>query len=116
MKVAYVAGPYRAPTVRGIVENIRRAEEAALWLWRNGYAALCPHLNTALFDGACPDEVWLAGGLELLRRCDLVVLVPGWESSEGTRVEVAEAYRLGLPMHEWRDGRLWQAGGAGVAP
>jgi hypothetical protein len=32
MKIIYVAGPYRAKTVRGMVENIRRAEAAALHL------------------------------------------------------------------------------------
>lgn len=26
MKIIYVAGPYRADTIRGMVENIRRAE------------------------------------------------------------------------------------------
>lgn len=60
MRVAYVIGPYRAGTVRGIVENIRRAEEVALALWRLGFAVICPHKNTALFDGAAPDSVWAA--------------------------------------------------------
>ncbi len=34
--VAYVAGPYRAETVNGIVENIQRARKAAVELWRMG--------------------------------------------------------------------------------
>jgi hypothetical protein len=101
VKVAYVAGKYRAPTVRGIVENIRRAEEVALWLWRNGWAVVCPHLNTALLDGACEDAVWLEGGLEILRRCDALVLVPGWESSEGTRAEYIAACDGDLLLYEW---------------
>ena len=29
MKIAYVAGPYRAPTVFGLTENIQRAREVA---------------------------------------------------------------------------------------
>jgi hypothetical protein len=101
-----VAGKYRAPTVRGIVGNIRRAEAVALWLWREGYVAVCPHLNAALFDGACEDAVFLAGGLELLRRCDLVVLVPGWTASAGTLAEVAEADARGIPVYRWKAGGL----------
>jgi len=66
MKVAYISGPYRAATVHGVVENIRRAERVALKYWQLGYAVICPHTNTALFDGAAPDDVWLAGDLELL--------------------------------------------------
>ncbi len=100
MRVAYVAGRYRAPTVRGIVENIRRAEEVALELWKLGFAVICPHANSALFDGACDDSVWLAGSLELMRRSDLVVLVPGWEDSAGTLAEVAEADLI-MPVYEW---------------
>lgn len=100
MKTAYVAGPYRADTVRGIVENIRRAEEVALELWKLGFAVICPHMNSALFDGACDDSVWLAGSLELMRRSDIVVLVPGWEDSQGTLAEVFEAGGV-MPVYEW---------------
>lgn len=103
MKAAYVAGPYRSATIRGTVENIRAAEGVALDLWRFGYAALTPHLNTALFDGACDDSVWLAGSLELLRRCDLVVVLPGYELSDGSMAEVNEASKRGIPVYQWPD-------------
>lgn len=100
MRVAYVGGRYRAPTVRGIVENIRRAEEVALELWKLGFAVICPHKNSALFDGACDDSVWLAGSLELMRRSDIVVLVPGWEYSTGTLAEIQEAAFI-MPIYKW---------------
>lgn len=100
MKVVYIAGRFRAATHWQIVENVRFAELVALEVWRLGAAALCPHLNTANFQGAAPDAVWLEGTLELLRRCDAIMLVPGWTSSAGTRGEVKEAERLGLPVFE----------------
>jgi len=96
MKVAYIAGPYRADTIYGIIENIRHAEKYALKYWRLGYAVICPHKNTALLDGALPDSVWLNGDLELLRRCDVIVMIPGWERSAGARAELREAARRGL--------------------
>jgi hypothetical protein len=85
--VVYIAGAYRASTERGVVENIRRAESVALEVWKAGYTAICPHMNTALFGGACADEAWLAGDIEIMKRCDVVLLVPGWESSKGTVAE-----------------------------
>lgn len=100
MKVVYVAGPYRAPTEYGVAQNIRRAEELALRAWRAGAAVVCPHKNTAFLGGACADEVWLAGDLELLRRCDAVLCVPGWWGSRGAAGEVALARALGLPVFE----------------
>lgn len=99
-RVAYVAGPYRAPTARGVVENIRRAEAVALELWARGYVALCPHKNTALFDGALPDSAWLDGDLELLRRCDLVVCTEDYQRSSGARREVELAFELNIPVFE----------------
>lgn len=98
MKVIFIAGPYRSPTVRGIVENIRKAEKWAIHIWQLGGVALCPHLNTALMDGACPDSVWLEGALELLRRSDAVFLMPKWQESQGAKAEQQEAKLQGIPM------------------
>jgi len=98
MKLLFISGPYRAPTIEGIKNNIQGAARWAAEYWKKGYAVICPHMNTALFDGICPDEVWLAGDLEILRRCDVLFAMPGWEKSEGARAEVAEAIRLGLEI------------------
>ena len=91
MKVAYIIGPYRAKTIREVVENIRRAEAAALKYWKKGYAVICPHMNSALFDGAIPDEDILEGDIEIMKRCDTVVVLPGWHGSQGSIGEIHEA-------------------------
>lgn len=101
--VIYIAGPYRAETERGVVLNIRKAEDLALEVWRRGHAVLCPHKNTALLGGACPDETWLRGDITLMLRCDAVLLVEGWERSSGTRAEVDAARAAGLPVFEALD-------------
>jgi len=103
--VAYVAGPYRAETVNGIVENIQRVRSVALELWRMGYVVICPHLNSALMDGAV-DKVFLEGGLELVRRSDVVVLVGDWRESEGTLAEVELALKLDMLVYVYADGGL----------
>lgn len=98
LKVIYIAGPYRADTEWGVVQNIRKAEEAALFVWRCGGVALCPHKNTALFGGACPDDVWLRGDLELLSRCDAVWMIGEWGESAGAQAEVQYAFEYGIPV------------------
>ncbi len=100
MKVVYVAGPYRADSEWGVVENIRRAEAVALEVWKRGAVAICPHKNTAFFGGTLPDDVWLTGDLELVRRSDAVCCVRGWEDSAGARGEVALARELGIPVFD----------------
>jgi len=98
MRVVYVAGPFRGNTTWEIECNVRRAEEYALSIWRLGAVALCPHANTRFFHKSAPDEIWLEGTLELLRRCDAVFVIPNSEKSQGTRCEITEAERLGLPV------------------
>ena len=97
-RIVYVAGPFRASSTWAIEQNIRKAEEAALNIWRVGAVALCPHLNTRFFQGAAPDEVWLSGDLELLRRCDAVLMLPNWEDSAGSTVEYKYALAWGLKV------------------
>src|SRR3990167_5628921 len=98
MKVVYIAGPFRAPNSWAMEQNIRRAETLALEVWRKGAAAICPHTNTRFYQGAAPDEVWLNGDLEILRRCDAVLMVEGWERSQGAGAEGEYARRLGIPV------------------
>lgn len=98
MKLIYVAGPYRAANHWLIEQNIHRARELGARLAQLGAAPLIPHANTAHWDGLCSDEFWLKAGIEMLRRCDGVVLVKGWSESRGTLAEVDEAHRRGLPV------------------
>lgn len=115
MKLVYVAGPFRASNAWDIEQNIRRAEEISLEVWRLGAAAICPHTNTRFFQGAAPDKVWLEGDLEILRRCDYVVLAPNWESSSGTLAEIEEALRLDIPVFaDLSEFRKVSEGGLGV--
>jgi hypothetical protein len=109
MRLLYVAGPFRGVSQWDQEQNTRRAEEVSLELWRMGAAVVCPHCNTRFFQGAAPDEVWLQGDLEILDRCDAVVLVPNWERSTGTKAEVAHADLHNIPVFQWdRDKALIQ--------
>jgi hypothetical protein len=104
MRVVYIAGKFRGKTPWVQELNVRAAEMWALDVWRmKGLAALCPHPMTRHYQGSAPDEVWLAGTLEMMRRCDAVYLVPGWRDSEGARKEKKEAEGIGLPVFETRE-------------
>lgn len=97
MKVVYVSGPYRGSSHWEVARNIERAREAARRLWSLGVVVICPHANTAMMDGDGID--FLAGDLELVRRSDAVVMLEGWEASEGARREREEAIRCGIPVY-----------------
>jgi len=100
LPVVYIAGKYRAPTPWQVLGNVRAAQEAALTVWKLGAVALCPHSNTGLFDNECPDDVWLAGDIELLRRSDAVLMIGDWRESSGASAEYKLAVEIGLPVFE----------------
>lgn len=98
MRVAYIAGPYRARTPLDILDNVQAAGRVALKYWNLGYAVICPHKNTALFDGQAPDSVWLDGDLELIKRCDVVVMMSNWRKSSGATAEHEFALANGIEV------------------
>ena len=101
----YVAGRYRAATREAIAENIEAARLVGVAAARLGWYPVIPHCNTAHMelDLQHDDEFWLAGTLELMTRCDAVVLVDGWETSIGTAGEIAKADQIHLPVFRRMD-------------
>lgn len=103
MKIAYISGRYRARNIFGVALNIWRARRVALHYWRQGYAVICPHMNTAFFPEH--DVDWIAGDLEFIKRLkpryDIMVMLPGWEKSAGARLERLQAVESGIEVIEY---------------
>ncbi len=104
--VAYVAGPYTAPTQDGVRANIEQAQQVALDCLREGIDPYTPHVSSFGIERGLSESEWLSLGLRWLERCDVVVLCPGLEKSRGTMAEVARAKELGIPVVEHPD--LWE--------
>jgi hypothetical protein len=101
VKICFIAGPYRGKTDAEKKRNIRIAEMAAEAVWKHGACALCPHLNSQFFSGIVPEETFLQGYLEVLSRCDCLLALPGWETSDGSKAEVKLARELKLPVFHY---------------
>ena len=107
--VVYVAGPYRGKNAWEVEQNIRLAEGVGFRVAQMGAMPLIPHTNTRFFSGTLTSQFWIDGALELLRRCNAVVLCWGWGSSEGSVGEYDEALRLGIPIFETNSEAGWNA-------
>jgi hypothetical protein len=83
MKLLYIAAPYRAKTIVSLQQNIYDAKLMAMYYWNKGYAVICPHLNSANFDGLVPDKEFLAGTKLMLSKCDIIAMHPNWKQSAG---------------------------------
>jgi hypothetical protein len=98
MKVAFLAMPYNGDSEWETECNIRWAAEVAADFWNQGFAVICPHLNSAHFGGAAPEAAFYAGYLEMVYRSDVVIAGYGWERSAGAREEVNLAKRRGMEI------------------
>lgn len=98
LKLVYVAGKYRGATPWEVENNIRKAEEAGFALANQGFVPVIPHTMFRHFDKTLTDDFWLGATLEIMRRCDLIYMLPGWEQSAGAVAEHAEAARLGIQV------------------
>lgn len=98
MKVVYVAGKYSSDSPDEVFENIYLARYYAKQLWLKGYAVICPHLNSFFMDGTVLYLDFLKGDLEIIRRCDMVFLLPNWRESRGAVMEHEYARSLGIEI------------------
>lgn len=89
----YVAGPISRDPIGGA----RIAIQAAAALADAGLAPYVPQL-CVLWELVSPRAYadWMGIGFAWLRKCDVVLRLPG--ESKGADLEVAEAERLGIPV------------------
>jgi hypothetical protein len=98
MPVVYVAGPRQWNTLR---DDSFAAVRVAALASTQGWAPVLPHLIlTPLAEMLphLPESYWLESALALLRRCDALVLCPGWHASRIVLAEVEEAKRAGISV------------------
>lgn len=98
VKLVYIAGPLRASHGWDVTLNIIKAKALALEVWRLGAVCICPHANTDGFGGVLPEQTWMDGDIEILQRCDAVLMGEDWMTSAGAIEERLTAKRAGIPV------------------
>lgn len=109
MLVVYAAGPFTSPDAKQRAAHVLTAQAAAVDLARAGFACYCPHANLGHAFGAIDESTAAQINTTFLRLCDALLLLPGWGNSLGTRIELIEARRLGLPVFQSiQEVRAWR--------
>lgn len=105
MRLIYIAGPFN--TRKGVPTewNVRLMEDLARQLVETypEVHPVVPHSLGRVLFGYQSEAAAYAGTMELMRRCDAVVMQEAWEESRGATAEREEAQRRGLPVFEERD-------------
>lgn len=91
--IVFISGPYTShdPELRKLY--VARAKSYSILLWKWGIPNICPHLNSCDLDNIAPYETFLKGYIEIMKRCDAILLVRDWEISNGSRIERETAAR-----------------------
>lgn len=95
----YVAGRYSGSDVIEILSNMRKGIELSVEVMRAGFCPYIPWLDFQIglhvdFDV----ETYKRIGLEWVKVCHAVILVPNQEISSGVRAEIDMARNLGIPV------------------
>ena len=102
MKTIYISGPMsNTPN-----SNLEAFDEAEKQLKQLGFDVLNPHkiceeLNIRFFEiGKIPtyEDYLKEDIIQMLSKCDTVLVLPGWRGSEGSKCEIANAIACGLDV------------------
>jgi len=94
----FVSGPYTGETELEIAENVVIAERFSQELMRLGHIPFCPHSMTHNWDRGTGLrwEDFMELCLATLERCDAIYLLPRWNESRGSMLELERAKSLRL--------------------
>ena len=99
MKLVYVAGKLNSDAV-GYLKNVYVMNQLADQTRRAGFAVANPCLDLimGLTFGDYGYADYFDNNQEILTRCDAVLCCFNWETSEGTKREIAMAESLDIPV------------------
>lgn len=101
MITAYICSPYRAKEKQQLKRNKGYAKKLTRMALDCGIAPVTPHLYiTKVTDEENKEDrrSGMAAGIELLLRCDVVMLGSGYGISEGMKEEIKTAKAAGIAI------------------
>ncbi len=102
MKTIYISGP-----MKNMADgNMQAFDEAEKQLKQLGYEVLNPRkigeeLNVRFFEmGKVPtyEDYLREDIIQMLEKCDAVLVLPGWRTSKGSKLEIANALACGIDV------------------
>lgn len=113
----YVAGPYSADNVLGILRNIGKGKTWCAILFGDGFAPFCPWHDASYAESRwatefnrCQIQDFKDLSFTWLEVSEAMFLIYGWEKSEGVKAEIAFAEAHGIPVFsdydkllEWKE-------------
>jgi len=107
----FIAGPYNADNVLSVLGNMRRGMEMSVKVLKAGMSPFCPWLDYhfSLIDDSLTIQDYYNYSIAWVEGSEALLVLEGWESSVGTKGEIARAEELGIPVfYSFRALLKWQ--------
>lgn len=101
MNIYYICSRYRGKDRAEIDKHIQYAKDLTREVLLHGNCAVTPHLYmTDCLDDSdqCERMLGLKAAIELLEKCDAVVVGEKYGISEGMEAEIAHAKKMNIPI------------------
>ena len=97
--VCFVAGAYSSKYGwPGRVYNVIKMFVFIRRILKMGIMPVGPNAMYFLFSNCQPYEFWLSGTRSIQDKCDIVFFVPGWDKSNGAKLEYEHAVNINQPI------------------
>lgn len=99
--IYYICSPYRANTPEQKAKHIQYAKDLARWQLLNGYSVIVPHLCVAEClndDDQQERNIGIEVDLELMKKCDVIIVGMRYGVSDGMKTEIYHAEKLKIPV------------------
>ena len=112
----YLAAPFSDPNPEVSRRRLDEVNDYATHLLSRGVLAFSPLSHGAPLESPdIPNHVWYELGLRIMEGCDelYLLVLEGWEDSEGVRMELRRAWELDIPVYvvdpDTYDIQSWEA-------
>ena len=112
MKRIYVAGAYSANNIIDCLKNIGKGEYYCAKIFMRGFAPFCPWNDKDYviknYNEDFTVEMFYNYSMAWLEVSDVLFLVPGYEKSKGTLMEIKRAKELNIPIVDTIDELMYK--------
>jgi len=95
--IVLIAGPFHMPSYWERLPWIRIAEKMMLQLYAHNFIPMCPQAQHQNIDDQLPIDKVDSAVLHVMRRCDAIMVLPGWQNDPSTLALLKIAHALMIP-------------------
>ena len=98
----YISEPFSSQDLETPSVITGLASMTSLICFKKGWSVISAHKNCLGFevDDEMSHERWMYALSSQIAKCDAVLLLPGWERSKGTLMEIEFCKRMDIPVYD----------------